>query len=311
MKKAIKVIIFIVAAVWIFGKLFGTSHQFETVVAGAVGSSTKISPSASSCEIGSPADGGVVAVTGEFYPRTTPSDKGDKIKNEKASAALGETHYHQIDFSTTVRQLCAEGDWSEIQIVTPDWLTHVKGWVPNKVLRGIERTASGTRVYVESDFYWDKDASKYKKQIVTIVNKIAQEHKGCSDLDAATVFLSPTKSKQKKPVFSVTCKPSGANMFNVSFSPSDTGKTFTAPAAIGQGDAVLACERAAKAAAAHPSTVDFSRFMDVSFRADMDGSAILQSSFTAKNGFNLELKYKIQCLFEGGTLTESNIVEAR
>jgi hypothetical protein len=271
MKTVIKVGAFILAAVWILGALLGQSSETsgERV---AVAAEQKAP--VSSCEIGSPADGGVVAVTGEYDLRATPSDKGKKIKNEKASAALGETHYHAIDFSTTVRQLCAEGDWSEVQIVTPDWLTHVRGWVPNKVLRGIERTASGTRVYVESDFYWDKDTSKYKKQIVTIVNKIAQEHDGCAELDTATVVLSPTKSKPKKPIFSVTCKPAGKNMFNVSFSPSDTGKTFTAPASIAKADAILACEKAAKSAATHPSTVDFSRVMDVSFRADMGRAAL-------------------------------------
>jgi hypothetical protein len=235
--------------------------------------------------------------------------KGARIKNEKASSILKSTHYHQIDSSTTVKRLCSDGDWSEVQIVSPDWLTFVKGWVPNKVLRGIERTASGGRIYEEADFIWDDSTEKYKRQIVAVVNKIARDHAGCSDLDTSSVDLSPSRSKPRDPVFFVTCNPSSGAPFNVWFRPTDAGKTFAAAKPISQGDAVLACERAAKATATHPSTVDFSRFLDVAYAARQDGRVFLDSSFTAKNGFNLELKYRIRCLFDGDKLIDTNIVE--
>jgi hypothetical protein len=310
--------------VWVIGKVGVKSHDqvdhsgpsgvstaLETTANPSQAAPVVAAASTSTCSVGQPASGGVVAVTGEFEPRTTPSNKGQKIKNEKASSILGSTQYHQIDSSTTVRQLCADGDWSEVQIVTPEWLTDVKGWVPNKVLRGIERTASGTRVYVEDDVLWDKDTSKYKKQIVAVVNRIAQQHSGCSDLDAASISLSPSRSKPKDPVFFVTCNPSAGVPFNVWFRPSDADKSFAAVKPISQGDAVLACEKAAKAAATHPSTVDFSKFLDVAYSARGDGRVALDSTFTAKNGFNLELKYRIRCLFDGRTLIESNVVEAQ
>ena len=178
---------------------------------------------ASTCSIGQPASGDIVAVVGEFAPRTAPSNEGQKIKNEKASSILRSIQYHQIDSSTTVKQLCTEGDWSDVQIVTPEWLTNVRGWVPTKILREIERTSGGTRVYVETDFIWDDDTSKFKPQIVAVTNKIAQEHAGCSDLDTASVALSPSRSKPGDPVFFVTCNPS-ATPFNVWFRPGDAGK---------------------------------------------------------------------------------------
>ncbi|MER8646698.1 hypothetical protein [Mesorhizobium sp. M1252] len=161
-------------------------------------------------------------MVGSFEPRTTPSKSGDRIKNQKASTILGSVHYHEIDSSTTVKQLCAHGDWSEVQIVTPEWLTFVKGWVPNEVLRGIERTGSGIRVYVESDFIWDDDTSKFKLQIIAAANRIAQNQAGCANLDTGTVSLSPSRSKPGDPVFFITCSRSGTP-FNVWFRPSDVG----------------------------------------------------------------------------------------
>ena len=99
----------------------------------------------------------VMAVTGDYNLRSSASASASKIKNEKASQALGRAHFHQIDGTTTVRRLCTQAEWTEIQIAAPDWLSHVKGWVPNEALREIDQTASGTRIYVEDDFIWDDD----------------------------------------------------------------------------------------------------------------------------------------------------------
>lgn len=319
MKRLLRIFVFIVLAIWAIGFLAGklspsnpdSQSNADAVTAAGDPQGPAAAPGISAeCKFGSPGSGAVVAVTGDYEARTAPSQDGDRIRNEKASSIVGETRYHRIDPSTTVKQVCIEGDWSEVQIVTPEWLAFVRGWVPNSVLRDIERTAEGTRVYVEEDFFWDKDASKHKKQIVAVTNKIAREHMGCSTLDTASVALSPSRSKPKDPVFFVTCTPSSGAPFNVWFRPSDADKTFAAVRPIPQGDAVLACEQAVKAAATHPSTVDFSRFLDVAYSAREDGRVALDSSFTAKNSFNLELKYRVRCLFDGMTLIESTVSEA-
>jgi len=261
------------------------------------------------CLTGKPGTGVILAVASDYELRSAPGEESERIKNIKASESLGRTHYHRVDTSTSVRHLCVDGDWAQVQIASPEWLTHVVGWVPNTVLRQIERTASGTHVYVESDFFWDSDTIQYKPEIVAVVNKIAEEHDGCSRLDTGTVALSSSRSKPNDPVFFITCG-TGSRLFNVWFRPSDADKTFKAPPAITRGDAIVACENAAKSSATHPSTVDFSRIMDVAFWAREDGRASLESTFTAKNSFNLELKYKIRCLFDSNTLIEANVVEA-
>ncbi|MDR6265287.1 hypothetical protein [Roseobacter sp. N2S] len=256
--------------------------------------------------------GDVVAVSGENELRMQPDAKSDRIKNIKASDALGTTKYHQIDGSTTVRRLCVQTEWSEVQIVTPDWLTHVRGWVPNEALREIERTASGQRVFKSDDIYWDDDTSSFKDEIIKIVNRIARENNQCKKIDTYSIAKSGSRSKPSEPVFFVTCN-SGASAFNVWFSPNEAeaiSGSFGATKSIGRTAATQACESYAKSIATHPSTVNFSHVWDLAFQEHPSGRARLVSSFTAKNGLNLELKYRIDCLFEGTTLLEANIAEA-
>ena len=254
----------------------------------------------------------VVAVTGSHDLRALPTVGAEKIKNEKASAVLGKTHFHSIDSSTSVRRLCVQANWTHVQIVTPDWLTHVAGWVQNEALRDIERTASGARVYVEADFYWDDDTSHFKPQIVTAVNRIKQENRNCRQIDTSSVAKSPSRSKPGDPVFFVTCG-SGASAFNVWFRPNDAqqaSRSFAAKEPLGKKAAADACEAAAKQAAAHPSTVEFSRVWDLAYLPHVSGRARVVSTFTAKNALNLELKYRINCFFDGATLVETNIAES-
>lgn len=254
--------------------------------------------------------GTIVAVSSSYELRKNPRETSDKIVNQKATEALRKTHYHQIDNSTSVKIMGCSAEWTQVQIAEPSWLTEVSGWVPSKVLRRIETSWDGARVYVESDVYWDDDTSKFKKQIVTMINKISRENAGCKQIDPSSVAKSTSRSKPNEPVFFVTCS-EGSNAFNVWFRPTDIMTTMTATPPIRQGDATLACEQAAKAKATHPSTVDFSRFLDVAYSARPDGRVSLTSSFLAKNSFNLELKFNIRCLFDGNTMIEATVSEAR
>lgn len=256
--------------------------------------------------------GDIVAVSGENELRAQPDANADRIKNIKASNALGFAKYYQIDGSTTVRRICVQSEWSEVQIVTPDWLTHVRGWVPNRALREIERSASGHRVFTTDDIYWDDDTSRFKEEIVSVVNRISHENSQCREIDAYSVAKSGSRSKPGEPVFYVTCN-SGASAFNVWFSPEEAEARaggFNAIKPIGRKAATQACESYAKSIATHPSTVTFSRLWDLAYQEHPSGRARLVSSFKAKNSLNLELKYRIDCLFEGATLLEATIAEA-
>ncbi len=233
----------------------------------------------------------IVAVSGDSEVRYDPSASAQRKRNKKASEILGGDHFHHIDNSTTVRRLCVQSEWTQIQIVTPEWLTFVRGWVPNQALREIERAENGRRVYVDDDFYWDDDTSVFKSQIINVVNKISQENTNCRQLDTASMALSPTRSTPNNPVFFITCG-YGANAFNVWFKPEDANseQSFKAIQPIGKIAATDTCEQAAKLAAIHPSTVEFSRVWDLAYMPHASGRARIISTFTAKNRVNLELK---------------------
>lgn len=264
--------------------------------------------SGATCVVGeSLAETAPVAVLREYELRQSPDHNGARIKNEKASAILGGEHYHVVDTSTTVRTLCSSGEWTEVQIVTPDWLDFVRGWVPTDVLRSIERSSDGVRVYTVSDFQWDGATSAYQSQLVTIINKIAREHDGCRSIDTASLALSASRSRAEAPVFFVTCE--AATPFNVWFEPGDINRAFAPATAISRSDAVSRCEAEAKTRTTHPSTVSFSRILDVDYGTRPDGRAVLTSRFTARNSFNLELTYHIRCVFDGLSLIEASVDE--
>lgn len=78
----------------------------------------------------------VFGINGEDIPiRVAPGEKSEKLVNEKATNALGETQYCEVDYSTKVEVLETTDDWSKIKVVEPEWLyeTHV-GWIPSNYL---------------------------------------------------------------------------------------------------------------------------------------------------------------------------------
>lgn len=183
--------------------------------------------------------------------------------------------------------------------------------MPNHVLQEAHTGEDGVRVYVEDNFHWDDRTSKYKPQIVAIVNQITRENNKCEEIRPYTVDQSISRSKPGDPVFYVTCG-SGMDAFNVWFKPTDaeTGETFAATVPLERSAAVDACEQVSKSAATHPSTVQFSRFLDLAYVSHASGRARVVSTFTAKNAFNLELEYRIDCLFDGASLIETHIAES-
>lgn len=171
---------------------------------------------------------------------------------------------------------------------------------------------SDAKVFTESDFYFDKKTEPYKSIIIVGVNKVHRENSRCKKIDPSSAYISSSKGTASNPVFFVTCG-SGVNVFNAFFSKSDVEEDFklTATKHIDKSLAIKQCENYAKSNATHPSTVDFSRFMDLAVTEHPNGNTTVKSSFTAKNSFNLELKYNIRCLSNASGLFESNISEAK
>lgn len=76
----------------------------------------------------------IYSIEGEdIVIRKGPGEKFEKLINAKATEALGETHYAQVDYSVKVIIQETNGDWSKIKVVDPEWLTNTHiGWIPTK-----------------------------------------------------------------------------------------------------------------------------------------------------------------------------------
>lgn len=267
-----------------------------------------------SCGSASTKTGKTYKVNGsEVNVRKGPGTNFGKIVNQKATRILKTTHYITIDNSVTIYEECSQGKWSKIRVTDPDYLSQShRGWVASKFLRGKKVDSSGTEVFSEADFSFDKKTRPYKNIIIAGVNKIHRENSRCKNIDPSSAYISGSKGSKSNPVFFVTCG-KGYKVFNVFFSKSDVekDKKFRAKKHISKSRATNLCENYAKSNATHPSTVDFSRIMDLSVYETPNGRTRVTSTFTAKNSFNLELKHKISCLLDSGGLIEASINEAK
>ncbi|ABX17528.1 hypothetical protein UXJ26_06060 [Burkholderia multivorans] len=73
--------------------------------------------------------------------------------------------------------------------------------------------------------------------------------------------------------------------------------------------AITQCQDYARSQAAHPSTVDFS-IWGARVVEQPDGSVIVGSTFTAKNGFGAELKFEVACQVNGRGIVQAGVREA-
>ncbi|MCF3628211.1 SH3 domain-containing protein [Thalassospiraceae bacterium LMO-SO8] len=308
MKTVFGIVLILFAGFFLFG-LFGSDDENEK------NQVVQIQPSlAASQRCADAKDTGVeYGITGSgINIREGPGTSYDKVINKKATQTLGKTHYVQVDYTVTVLEVCQKGGWSYVEVVKPDWLKEShRGWVASRFLRGQRRDTAGIRVFTEEDFIWDKNTSPYKGTIITGVNKIHRENERCKEIDPASAYLSDSRSTPDRPVFFVTCG-AGTKAFNVWFSEEDlkSGKAFKAARHISQSIAIQLCEQYARQVATHPNTVDFSRVLDLAINEHANGRTAVHSTFSAKNSFNLEIKFRIRCLLDATGLIEATVNEA-
>lgn len=166
------------------------------------------------------------------------------------------------------------------------------------------------KTFTEKDFYWDKETTPHKDIIIAGVNKIHRENKRCRQIDPSSAYTSGSKGTKDNPVFYVTCGEKRGT-FNAFFSKSDVeaDRKLSAIKHMDKSMAISLCESYAKQHATHPSSVKFSKIMDIAVTEHPNGRTRVSSTFTAKNSFNLETKFKISCLLDGNKMIEANIVE--
>lgn len=210
-----------------------------------------------------------------------------------------------LETSAQVREVCRSGEWSRVQILS---LTDhsLQGWVPSSRLRKVPVTAKGRRIYERGDFTWPEGSGPVREAVVQIANRIMAQRPECVALDIENLVLT---GPAERGTFSLPCF-AGTEMISFDFRATDakSGHGFDPiepVEAIDKMAAFYACQEAIQARSAHPSTVSVS-LMDYEFTVDDVGNSNARSTFTAKNSFGLELKFRAVCSFEGTSL--SNVI---
>jgi hypothetical protein len=215
-----------------------------------------------------------------------------------------------ISDGLAVRQICASGDWSLVQVLGPAEFNEWRGWVPASALRKVKTGNLGRRVYVAADFDWPEGSRSQRNSLLKVINRIAAERPDCRAID--TVGLV-SDGAGPGATFSIPCF-TGNDMLSFSFRAADAsnGRSF-APVAprkpLDKTEAFHACEAATKQRVRHPSTVDMSLWA-IHFQDLGQGKTQLRTAFKAKNSVNLELEFEVMCDFFGRELADIAIVEA-
>ena len=215
-----------------------------------------------------------------------------------------------IDHTMPVRELCRSGDWSEVRVLMlPSDIGRAEGWVPTAVLRPVKTGRNGRRIYNAADLEFSDGSHRYEAATLAVINRVMEQDPKCDAIN--TLILVDKDSTGARLHFSCFGEPERS----IDFSSADAsnGRDFT-PAqpveAIKGADAILKCEDAARERLSHPSTADFA-MLDVDFKSFDNGAATYSTTVTARNGFNLELKYQVVCEFTGSELTDIKMDEAR
>ncbi|UZP67834.1 hypothetical protein N1030_02345 [Desulfovibrio mangrovi] len=152
---------------------------------------------------------------------TAPNKNSKKLVNETVSKILKTTHYHTLDYSSTVNAICSRDDYVFIIISTHSAPNETSGWIPKSSLRIINKTSKGQRIYTIQDIYWDEYTSNNKKQFTNAINYLHQHNTLCmKNIDPETLTKSPSKSTKNHPIYFVTCGNSN-EMRNVFFDTHD------------------------------------------------------------------------------------------
>jgi len=123
-----------------------------------------------------------------------------------------------LELSASIRELCRDGDWSEVYLASYPYGT-LQGWVPSSALRTVPVTNAGRRIYRPSDFIWPDGAGPAKSTVVTIANRIMDQRQVCLAIDTENLVMAGSGAAA---VFSLSCFVRG-DMISFDFRAEDAG----------------------------------------------------------------------------------------
>lgn len=267
-------------------------------------------------------------VTGKTYNvigsdinvRKGPDISHERIINQKASKLLKETHYIQIDDTTTVYEECTKNGWSWIRVVDPDWLkdSH-RGWVASRFLdKGQDLggdkyvrkiSSSATLPYTKSSY--PKTFAKYGSRIAEIEQfrrkaaEMAADSGKCDFVYQSE--LSDFKSTLDHLYFWVDCK-NGHRVYLDEFEINQNSTVLTqADKAWDETKASNQCYTLLKSYRLDEGNVDPNSLVKTSVRtAPITHNVVVRMSFNAHDEYGMRKSYQAACYFKPG---EEGIVE--
>lgn len=123
-----------------------------------------------------------------------------------------------LELSASVRELCRDGDWSEVYVASYPY-GKLQGWVPSSALRSVPVTKAGRRIYRASDFIWPAGSGPAKSAVVTIANRIMDQRPICLAIDTENLVMAGSGAAA---VFSLPCFVQG-DMISFDFRAADAG----------------------------------------------------------------------------------------
>lgn len=303
--KAIAVIIGILVLIGIFA---GSDEQDRTTVTARSESDQPKRPPAN-CEQGTPVSGTFYVEGSDINFRTGPGTEHSPVINRKATEVLGKTQYRTLWPTMVLEGRCETAEWLQAHIVKADgnpvnWET---GWVHKQFVTG--EASDDMKAGLLWDIDGESDFTDGEKQVVKRgALKVLKDEPNCAEITTGY------RSGSRKGAYYVTCNAkNGGPPFNVWFTPGEveTGSTLAVPTAYPETQSRKACERAIKARASHPSTLDIHHVLGYATEVHNNGNRTVIQEFSAKNSFGLELEHRARCLIQPDGTLEITITEVQ
>ncbi|SFL23819.1 zinc ribbon domain-containing protein [Azotobacter beijerinckii] len=152
----------------------------------------------------------------------------------------------------------------------------------------------------------------YRIDVAKMLNVLRRENEFCrQELYPYNAGMSSQQPDPANPSFFVMCGDKKITVLHFSWMDVVNKQAPVSPVAITRNEAFRVCRDYARSQVDRPDALEVSGIMDLAFTANDNGTAILFTTATAKNGLGAEMKYNVRCSFSRQTLTESRMWPAQ
>jgi hypothetical protein len=284
------------------GLNFGRVDQEASSVTCSVLSATKATPDAiRACPIGVPSSGRALVNASEVPMMNGPGVETGRLLNEREIENFQTKSYVDLHPSDDLQALCETNIWMKVKNTGHyDTYTHT-GWIEKRFVTRELTEDQKHGLFWDIAHYIKRERSSVERSGVIPADeewlrrgalKLLSDDNRCKRIDYGSV--RPRDSNR----YTVSCEGSGneGDGYDVAFNQADvaSGKDLALlapPQPYSETPSRELCETAIKNKATHPSTVNIHIF-GYATRTYGTGLRRVWQTFSAKNGFGLELTYR-------------------